>query len=146
MCVRARRTFPSPTHFLVQQQKVLLPPPPSLSLAQASCEDLRAEFGRTIGYPPPAMLTVEESTAGAKFHRIGDDYIATYLLRPLCRCLCLSVFLCLSPSACLCLSLSLSLCLSVSELPMHTPEQLLPLLDSDHRASHSVRVVYYSQG
>ena len=95
------RTVPCATHSLIQQQKVLAPSPalqhartralasartythslPALPrpASQASCEGLRTEFGRTIGYPPPAMLTVEESTAGAKFHRIGDDYLATYM-------------------------------------------------------------------
>jgi dienelactone hydrolase len=45
---------------------------------EMSCEGLRAAFAKTIGYPPPAMLSVEESADGARFERIGDDYLATY--------------------------------------------------------------------
>ena len=39
---------------------------------------MREGFAKTIGFPPPNMLSVEKSTDGARFERIGDDHVATY--------------------------------------------------------------------
>ena len=43
-----------------------------------SCERLRGEFKRSIGWPPPKMLTVADSIAQARFQRVGDDHVGTY--------------------------------------------------------------------
>ena len=50
----------------------------SAAAFEASAEDLRDRFAQTIGYPPPEMLSVEDSAEGARFARMGDDEIATY--------------------------------------------------------------------
>ena len=39
---------------------------------EASADGLRERFAQTIGYPPPELLSVAESTEGAQFARMGD--------------------------------------------------------------------------